>query len=43
MTNLYEKIKQWYIDNMWTAEMVEQAYEKKRITKKERDDILASK
>ena len=43
MTNWYEKIKKWYIDDFWTASMVEDAYQRKLITKKERDDILASK
>lgn len=37
---MYEKIKKWYAQGLWSAEMVEQAVEKDVITQTECDDIL---
>ena len=37
---MYEKIKKWYAQGLWSAEMVEQAVEKGVITQTESDDIL---
>lgn len=38
---MYEKIKKWYKQGLWSAEMVEQAVEKGIITQRQCDDILS--
>lgn len=38
---MYEKIKKWYEQGLWTAAMVKQAAEKNVITNTERYEILA--
>lgn len=38
-----EKIALWYAQGLWTAEMVQNAVEKKLLTQEEADKILATK
>lgn len=38
-----EKIALWYAQGLWTAEMIQNAIEKGLLTKKEADEILATK
>lgn len=38
-----QKVLEWYLAGAWNEVMVERAMVKGRITKKERDSILASK
>lgn len=38
---MYEKIKKWYAQGLWSAEMVAKAVEKGVITQTECDQILA--
>jgi hypothetical protein len=38
-----QKVKEWYMAGAWNDEMVERAMVKGKITKRERDAILASK
>lgn len=40
---MYEKIKKWYEQGLWTAEMVHQAADKGVITQAQADEILNSK
>ena len=37
---MYEKIKKWYEQGLWTAEMVKQAVKKSVVTQAECDEIL---
>ena len=37
---MYEKIKKWYKQGLWTVEMVRQAVKKSGITQAECDEIL---
>ena len=37
---MYEKIKRWFIQGLWTNDMVIRAAEKGVITKEEAEDIL---
>lgn len=39
---MYEKIKKWYKQGLWTAEMVENAVSKGVITEAEATEILVS-
>ena len=43
MSKLATTIKDWYVDDRWTKSMVENVYKKGKITKDERDAILAAK
>lgn len=36
---MYEKIKKWYRQGLWTAEMVQNAAEKGVITQEQADEI----
>lgn len=38
-----EKIKKWYDDGVWTKEMVRNAVVKKKITKKDYEEITGEK
>lgn len=38
-----QKIQKWYLQSLWTAEMVQQAYEKGVLTSDELTSILQSK
>ena len=40
---MYEKIKKWYIQGLWTEEMVQKAADKGVITHEQAADILADK
>lgn len=40
---MYEKIKKWYEQGLWTAEMVQNAVEKGVITQDQCDEIIRSK
>ena len=37
---MYDKIKKWYIQGLWTEEMVKKAADKGVITQAEANDIL---
>lgn len=37
---MFEKIKKWYTQGLWSADMVEQATQKGVITEEQRDQIL---
>ena len=37
---MYEKIKKWYEQGLWTEEMVKQAVEKGVITQDEYDELI---
>lgn len=43
MSKLATLIKDWYVGDRWTKSMVENVYKKGKITKDERDAILAAK
>lgn len=43
MSTLASRIKTWYVNGKWTKTMVENVHEKGKITKDERDAILAAK
>ena len=38
---MYEKIKRWYIQGLWTEEMVQKAADKGVITQDEASEILS--
>lgn len=38
-----EKIALWYVQGLWTTEMVQNAVEKNLLTQEEVDEILATK
>lgn len=40
---MYEKIKKWYVQGLWTAEMVQTAAEKRVITLEQCDEIIGAK
>lgn len=40
---MFEKIKQWYIQGLWTAEMVNNAVLKGKITQEQADEILKNR
>lgn len=40
---MFEKIKKWYKQGLWTEVMVKNAFDKNVITKDQLSDILASK
>ncbi len=40
---MYEKIKKWYIQGLWTADMVQKAVDKGIITVEQFNDIVKSK
>ena len=42
-SKMYDKIKTWYIDGLWTAKQVRNAVTKGKITQEECEEILASK
>ena len=39
---MYEKIKKWYKQGLWTAEMVQNAVKKGILTADEAEEILSS-
>lgn len=43
MSTLASRIKTWYVNGKWTKIMVENVYGNGKITKDERDAILAAK
>lgn len=43
MSTLASRIKTWYVNGKWTKTMVENVHGKGKITKDERDTILAAK
>lgn len=43
MSMLASRIKTWYVNGKWTKTMVENVHGKGKITKGERDAILAAK
>lgn len=43
MSTLASRIKTWYVNDKWTKTMVENVYGNDKITKDERDAILAAK
>ena len=43
MSTLASRIKIWYVTGKWTKTIVENVYRKGKITKDERDAILAAK
>lgn len=43
MSTLASRIKTWYVNGKWTKTMVENVHGKGKITKDERDIILAAK
>ncbi|MBR5306685.1 MAG: XkdX family protein [Oscillospiraceae bacterium] len=40
---MYNKIKKWYEQGLWTAEMVQQAADKGVITQEQANEILSEK
>nr|DAH47178.1 MAG TPA: hypothetical protein [Caudoviricetes sp.] len=40
---MFEKIKKWYLQGLWTNKMVRKAFEKNVITEEQYQEIILSK